>query len=147
MKLRINTIDYKGSIVDGPGIRTVLFVQGCDKHCPGCHNPCTWDRKDGIELEIEEIISNLRKKCHNKKLTISGGEPLLQYPTVLELVKSIQDFDIALYTGFEIEDVPSEIFQYIKYLKVGSYIEKKRTTITPYIGSANQKFIRLKDLR
>jgi len=145
MKLRIRKVDYRGSIVDGPGIRTVLFVQGCDRHCVGCHNPTTWDKKDGIEREVKEIIYELRKECYNKKLTISGGEPLLQYPAILELVKNLQDFDIALYTGFDLEDVPPEILKYIKYIKVGCYIEEKRTTIKPYIGSSNQKFIKLKD--
>lgn len=145
MKLRINTIDYKGSIVDGPGIRTVIFVQGCDIHCIGCHNPSTWEKSQGIELEVRKLISELRKKCHNKKVTISGGEPLLQYPAVLELVENLQDFDIALYTGFDLEEVPQEILQYIKYIKVGKYIKKKRTTTTLYVGSTNQKFIRLKD--
>ena len=145
MKININSIDYSGSIVDGPGVRTVLFVQGCEKHCKGCHNPSTWDKNQGTLIDIEDIINELREKCHNKKLTISGGEPLLQYDVILELVLQIQDFDIALYTGLELSDVPTKILKYIKYIKVGRYIKDKHTTITPYIGSTNQKFIQLKD--
>ena len=144
MKIVINSIDYSGSIVDGPGIRTVLFVQGCLRKCEDCHNPSTWDIEMGKEIDIEEIVEDLNKKCLNKKLSISGGEPLLQYPAILELIKKLHNFDIVLYTGFEFNDVPKEILKHVNYIKVGKYLKEKRTTITPYIGSKNQKFINLK---
>jgi len=144
MKIVINSIDYSGSIVDGPGIRTVLFVQGCMRKCEDCHNPSTWDIEMGKEIDIEEIVEDLNKKCLNKKLSISGGEPLLQYPAILELIKKLHNFDIVLYTGFEFNDVPKEILKHVNYIKVGKYLKEKRTTITPYIGSKNQKFINLK---
>ena len=144
MKIVINSIDYRGSIVDGPGIRTVLFLQGCLRRCDECHNPSTWDTDKGVVHDVEDIIDQLNTKCLNKKVTISGGEPLLQYSAVLELVKKLKNFDIVLYTGFEFDDVPEEILEYIDYIKVGKFINEKRTTITPYIGSSNQKFINLK---
>lgn len=144
MKIVINSIDYSGSIVDGPGIRTVLFVQGCLRKCEDCHNPSTLDIEMGKEIDIEEIVEDLNKKCLNKKLSISGGEPLLQYPAILELIKKLHNFDIVLYTGFEFNDVPKEILKHVNYIKVGKYLKEKRTTITPYIGSKNQKFINLK---
>ncbi len=143
MILKINSIDHSGSIVDGPGVRTVLFVQGCKRGCDGCHNPKTWDANKGKEVIIEEIIEELENKCRNKNLTISGGEPLLQYPAILDLVKKLHDFNITLYTGFEIKDVPEEILNHINYIKVGNYIKEQRTTINPYIGSKNQRFINL----
>jgi len=141
MKIKINSIDYRGSIVDGPGIRTVLFVQGCLQRCKACHNPSTWGIDEGKDYYVEEIVEKLTKKCLNKKLTISGGEPLLQYSAILELFKNLNNFDIALYTGFEFEDVPREILKYINYIKVGNFIKEQRTTIIPFIGSKNQKFI------
>jgi len=144
MKIIINSIDYSGSIVDGSGIRTVLFVQGCKRKCEDCHNPSTWDMDKGKTFDIEDIVEDIRKKCLNKKLTISGGEPLLQYSAVLELVKRLNNFNIVLYTGFELEEVPKEILKYIDYIKVGKYNKEKRTTITPYIGSKNQQFINLR---
>ena len=144
MKIVINSIDYSGSIVDGPGLRTVLYVQGCNRRCEECHNPSTWDIEGGIELGVEEIVQELNEKCINKKITISGGEPLLQFPGVLKLIKNLKDFNVVLYTGFEIEDIPKEILNYINYIKVGRYIKKKRTTILPFIGSKNQKFIKLR---
>lgn len=145
MKLVINSIDYSGSVVDGPGIRTVLFVQGCELRCPGCQNPSTWDLSKGKIVDTEDLIAELKAKVSNKKLTISGGEPLLQYQAVYEIVKGLVDFDIALYTGFELECVPKEIIKHLKYLKVGKYIKDKRSTILPYVGSSNQKFINLRE--
>ena len=144
MKIVINSIDYSGSIVDGPGIRTVLFVQGCKRRCEECHNPSTWDMEGGIEFDIDEIVDELIEKCINKKVTISGGEPLLQYSPVLELVKKLKDFNIVFYTSFELEDIPKELLKYIDYIKVGKYIKEKRTTILPFVGSENQKFIELR---
>ena len=139
----INCIDYTGSIVDGPGIRTVLFIQGCGQKCKGCHNPSTWNIEDGRTIPVEDLISELRSNVINKKLTISGGEPLLQYSAVFELLKGLVDFDIALYTGFELTGVPDEFFKYIRYIKVGAYIQEKHCTTMPYIGSTNQKFVDL----
>lgn len=147
MDIIINSIDYTGSIVDGPGIRTVLFIQGCNKKCDGCHNPSTWDIKKGRKIHIENLISKLHTNVINKKLTISGGEPLMQYSAVLELVKGLRDFSIALYTGFELEEVPKELFSYINYIKVGKYVKEQRCTTIPYIGSTNQKFIDLNEGR
>ena len=137
----INCIDYTGSIVDGPGIRTVLFIQGCEQKCKGCHNPSTWDIEGGRTISVENLISELRSNVINKKLTISGGEPLLQYSSVFALLKGLVDFDIALYTSFKLTDVPDEILKYIRYIKVGTYIQEKRCTTIPYVGSTNQKFI------
>ncbi|MGA2385259.1 MAG: 4Fe-4S single cluster domain-containing protein [Candidatus Bathyarchaeia archaeon] len=145
MKIVVNSIDYRGSTVDGPGIRTVLFVQGCELSCRGCHNPSTWDISNGKTIDTEQLIEELRTKSLNKKLTISGGEPLLQYQAVLELVRNLADFDIALYTGFELEQVPKEIMKYLRHIKVGKYLQEKRSTTIPYVGSSNQKFIELGD--
>jgi len=145
LKLIINSIDYSGSIVDGPGVRTILFVQGCNRKCEGCHNPETWDIKKGKEYDVDYIIKELFTNCKNRKLTISGGEPLLQYPAILELVKKLKNFDIVLYTGYELRDVPKEIFNFIHFIKVGPFIKDQRTTVIPFIGSKNQKFLNLKE--
>lgn len=139
--LIVNLIDYTGSIVDGPGIRTVLFVQGCDHKCIGCHNESTWDITKGRSVSINSLVNELRENVNNKKLTISGGEPLLQYSAVLELLKKLKDFNVVLYTGFEFENIPSEILHYLDYVKVGKYMINKRCTTVPYVGSSNQRFI------
>lgn len=141
MNIIINSIDYTGSIVDGPGIRAVLYVQGCERKCDGCHNPATWGISKGRTVRIQDLTDELRSNVKNKKLTISGGEPLLQYASILELVKGLTECDIVLYTGFELNEVPKEI---LRYIKVGKYIDEERCTTVPYVGSRNQKFIELR---
>lgn len=146
MKININSVDFSGSIVDGPGIRTVIYVQGCNIRCHNCHNPETWDLNTGIEYDVEQLAEIIKKKSLTKRLTISGGEPLLQYEAVLELVKFLKDYDIVLYTGFELADVNEELLKYLNYIKIGRFIENKICTTQSYIGSSNQKFIDLRDM-
>ena len=146
MKIYVNTIDYLGSVVDGPGVRTVVYLQGCDINCLNCHNKTTWDIEQGKSFDIDYLIVELRNKVENKKITISGGEPLLQYEALLLLVKQLFDFDICLYTGHEFEEVErdcGEVLQYLKYIKVGKYKKELRCSTEKYIGSSNQKFIEL----
>ena len=130
--------------MDGPGIRTVLYVQGCHRKCHGCHNPNTWSSQEGTKIEVKNLANEIRSKSLNNKLTISGGEPLLQYNAVLELVKDLNTFDKILYTGFELEEVPKEMLSYLKYIKVGKFINEEVCTTLPYIGSKNQQFIDLR---
>ena len=98
----------------------------------------------GTQMTTEELAKILHLKVLNKKITISGGEPLLQSEALLELVKKLKDFDIAVYTGHKLEEVPKELLENIKYIKTGSFIEEKMTTVNPYVGSSNQQFRRLR---
>ena len=144
--MRINSIRYNNSVVDGPGIRTVLFMQGCDLHCKGCQNKSTWNINKGIEIDVDDLINELNKKVFNKKITISGGEPLMQKEALIELINKLSNlgFDIALYTGHQKEDVPIILIEKIKYLKTGNFIQKLKTTIKPFVGSENQVFEEVK---
>ncbi len=146
MFIRINSIRYNNSVVDGPGIRTVLFMQGCDIHCKGCQNKSTWNINKGKKIEIDDLVNELNKKVFNKKITISGGEPLMQKEALIELVTKLNDlkFDIALYTGHQREDVPSILVEKIKYLKSGNFVQNLKTTIKPFVGSENQIFEEIK---
>ena len=145
MKLYINSIKYNRSLVDGPGVRTVIFFQGCDLRCKGCQNKSTWDIEKGKEIEVSELVALLKEGTINKKITISGGEPLMQATGLIELVKMLDGFDIALYTGHELCDVPKELLKKIKYIKTGPFVEELKTTVTPYIGSSNQSFQEVDD--
>lgn len=140
--IRINSIDFKGSICDGPGIRTVIYLQGCYFHCVGCHNPQTWDMNKGYMIPIEELFDKICRYSIYKRITISGGEPLIQKDAVYKLTSLLNTagFDIALYTGFDFNDVPTYILKTLNYIKCGKYIESLRSTIIPYIGSSNQIF-------
>ena len=71
--LLINSIMENPSLCDGYGYRTVLLLQGCDIRCEGCQNRSTWDISKGKKVEVEKIALEIRTKCKNKKLTISGG--------------------------------------------------------------------------
>ena len=145
--MKINSIKYNNSHVDGPGIRTVLFMQGCNLHCKGCQNRSTWDITKGREISVEDLANELNKKVFNKKITISGGEPLFQVEELSLLLDKLNEyhFDIVLYTGHKREEVPEEIVKKVKYLKTGEFVQSKKTTTTPFVGSTNQIFEEIKD--
>ena len=80
--------------VDGPGIRYVIFMQGCPMRCLYCHNPDTWDLKAGKEITVGEIIEEFNKNrvFYSKGgITVSGGEPLLQIDFLTELFKKCRE--------------------------------------------------------
>ena len=85
---RIHSVQTLGT-VDGPGVRFVLFMQGCPLRCAFCHNPDTWDAKGGYETSAREIFEKVtRYRAYYGKeggITVSGGEPLLQAPFLREL--------------------------------------------------------------
>lgn len=143
MRVYINSIRFNRSLVDGPGVRSVVFFQGCDIHCKGCQNPSSWNIEDGISYNVEELADLLKQKVINKKLTLSGGEPLLQKSAVVELIDKLPDFDIVLYTGHGLDEVPKEILQKINYIKTGAFVEELKTSTTPYVGSTNQTFMKV----
>lgn len=132
------------SLCDGYGYRTVLFLQGCNLRCPGCQNPSAWDIDKGTNIDVKELASVLREKCFNKKLTISGGEPLLQNDALIELLQELKDFDLCLYTGHELSEVPEEVLKYLKYIKIGRFVRELKTSMKPFVGSTNQEFMEVK---
>lgn len=142
--LVIHSVNHSGSVVDGPGVRAILYVQGCRRRCAGCHNPETWDPDAGRAVPLSELIEDLRARIANRKLTISGGEPLQQAGAVLALLKGLPDFSIALYTGAELHEVPDELMRLLDFIKVGPYLHENRCTTVPYVGSSNQRFIDLR---
>lgn len=139
--LYINSIMDNPSLCDGVGYRTVLFLQGCNLHCTGCQNQSTWDITKGKKIDVKELAKQLREKCFNKKLTITGGEPLMQKDSLLELLNELSDFDLCLYTGRELKEVPAEILSYLKYIKVGPFVQELKITTKPFVGSKNQEFL------
>jgi anaerobic ribonucleoside-triphosphate reductase activating protein len=100
--------------------------------------------KAGEQVCVEDLANLLKKEVVNRKITISGGEPLMQQEALIELVHLLNGFDIALYTGHQKDDVPRELISKIKYLKTGPFVEELKTTTTPYVGSANQTFEEVK---
>lgn len=145
MKVYINSIQFNKSLVDGPGVRTLVFFQGCDIHCPGCQNPSSWDITKGKEYSVKNLANIIKNGTFNGKITITGGEPLMQKEALVELLGELKDLDVIVYTGHQKEDVPDEIWKLATYVKYGPFIERLKTTIKPYVGSFNQELIKTED--
>lgn len=97
-KGKIHSVESMG-LVDGPGIRTVLFFQGCRLRCKYCHNPDTWEMQSGKEMDVSEIIKMLKRYQsyygNTGGITCSGGEPLLQIEFLTELFKACKKENIS----------------------------------------------------
>ena len=87
MQIRLAADLQPDSIVDGEGIRTVLWTQGCPHGCKGCHNPQTHSFNDGVLVDVEEVIEALREIKHQDGLTLSGGDPVCQSEACYEISK------------------------------------------------------------
>ena len=79
------------SIVDGPGIRMTVFAQGCPHHCPGCHNPETWEFGCGTDMATEDMVAIVKSNPLCRGVTFSGGEPFAQAEGYLELAKALKE--------------------------------------------------------
>lgn len=140
------------SITDGPGIRYVIFVQGCPHHCKGCHNPETHNFNDGKLKNVDEIIADIEKDPLIDGVTFSGGEPLCQAKNLLPIATRAKSkgLDTALYTGYTIEQLLEmdnrdimELLEYIDVLIDGRFEIAQRTLDVKFVGSRNQRIINL----
>ncbi len=134
----------KTSCDDGPGMRSVLFFQGCSMHCPGCQNSSTHQKGCGKKLSVEEVISLIESECHNKKITISGGEPLEQLDALIAILDILneRDYNICVYTGWSLNRVPKMVWDRVNYLKCGGFDKTKLNPSLMYVGSDNQHMYR-----
>ena len=101
MKIRILDI-LEETMADGPGFRTSIYCAGCAHHCPGCHNPQSWDFNGGREVSVEELLEVI-KADEFSNVTFSGGDPLYQVEAFTELARRIKEEtgkNIWCYTGF-----------------------------------------------
>lgn len=140
----------KDDMLNGSGLRVVLWVAGCLHHCRGCHNPITWDLNGGLEFDEdakEELFGALAKD-YISGITFSGGDPL--HPNnregITALAKEVRekfpDKTIWLYTGYTFEEVRElEILQYIDVLVDGKFVEGLKDNTLPWRGSSNQRVI------
>lgn len=129
------------SLVNGVGIRYVVFIQGCPHHCSGCHNPETWDFSGGREMTVEEIAADYRSRRYVDGITLSGGEPFAQQEECVRLLDLLPDVNVWIYTGYEYEDIcDTELAKRANVLVVGKYIEELRCEGKMY-GSSNQRII------
>lgn len=132
---------------NGNGIRTVIYVSGCNHYCEGCHNPSSWNVNNGKEYSINELI-DLIEENPISNVSISGGDGLtIQFEETLKLVKEIKaktDKNIWLYTGYVFEELPDdkkEILHYIEVIIDGRFELVKRDLNIMFRGSSNQRII------
>lgn len=125
---------------DGPGVRSVLFLQGCRKNCKGCHNHQIQEHGKGTMINIENLIDFIDKRCCNKRITISGGEPLEQFDSLVLLVDRLKNkgYEVCVYTGWELLSVPKSLLEKIDYIKTGGFVNDFRDSNIQYVGSSNQ---------
>lgn len=157
MKIRLATpVIQEDSIVDGEGIRAVIWTQGCAHKCPGCHNPQTHSFDDGFELDIEEVKQEIDALVGQDGITFSGGDPFYQVEACLELAKYIKSkkLNIWCYTGFTYETLISlsknnpKIKEFIKTIDVlidGPFLLEQKSLDCAFRGSKNQRIIDTKE--
>lgn len=143
------------SIVDGPGVRYVIFTQGCSHQCKGCHNPETHDFNGGVLFHINDLVNDIAQRDYLDGLTISGGEPFEQPENCYQLIKEVRlllpDFHILCYTGYTFEELKRSDNQYvldilknINTLIDGPFIIEEKSLELSFRGSKNQRIIELK---
>lgn len=105
MKLKLMGIKYD-SVMDGFGVRSVVFTAGCGHFCRGCQNPRSWNIENGEEYSIDRIIDELEFAGH-RKVTLSGGDPMYQIEETCELVCRLKElgYDVWMYTGYTKEEL------------------------------------------
>lgn len=137
------------SIVDGPGIRTAYFSQGCPHHCRDCHNPETWSFGCGTPMDVEDLAAIARSNPLCRGVTFSGGEPFAQaegFARLAEILKK-DGYEIASYTGYLFEDLkngtPAQqyLLSLLDVLVDGPFIREQKSLELCYRGSANQRII------
>lgn len=130
----------ESSCDDGPGMRSVLFLQGCSKNCAGCQNAKMKEHGKGKTIAITELVKWIKTRCLNRKITISGGEPLEQLESLLELIRALKDekFNVCVYTGWELEKIPENLIRTIDFLKTGGFVRELQDEKIQYMGSSNQ---------
>lgn len=148
MKIRLAADLQADSIVDGEGVRTVVWTQGCPHRCKGCHNPGTHDFDGGVLVDVEEVISELKTIKNQTGITLSGGDPICQSDACIAICQAAHDLglDVWCYTGFTYEMILrhpkyKEILPYIDVLVDGKFIEEEKSYDIYFRGSKNQRII------
>lgn len=138
------------SIVDGPGIRFVIFTQGCPHHCPGCHNPQTHDFSGGELVPISQLLSDIQADPLISGVTLSGGEPFCQPEPLVELVRELklEGKHIMAYSGYTWEQLlamedpaVSALLRQCDILVDGPFLQAERDLSLRFRGSRNQRLI------
>jgi len=162
MNKKTDTIRIAGlvreSIVDGPGIRFVVFAQGCPHKCRGCHNESTFDFSGGREYKTENIIAKIKANPLLSGVTFSGGEPFCQPEGFCNLAVRLKKLNIHIlaFTGYTYEELTGlsktnenikRLLDHIDILIDGRFILEKRDLSLQFKGSSNQRYIDMNAVR
>lgn len=145
----------KESIVDGPGIRLVVFTQGCVHNCIGCHNPETHSFSGGYYMKIDEIINMIKENPLLDGITLSGGDPFVQAKACANLANKVKEMglNVVTYTGYAFEEIIQEMkinhsWEKLLYatdiLIDGRFDITKKSLLLKFRGSKNQRIINVK---
>lgn len=139
----------EGTIVDGPGLRTSIYLSGCNHHCLECHNSQSWQYENGKPMTVPEILAIIKENGFN--VSLSGGDPFYQIDNLLPLLQQIKKLgkNIWCYTGYTYEQIISnaklsEALLYIDVLVDGRYDKDKHDLDLRFRGSSNQRLIDIK---
>ncbi|HOJ11763.1 MAG TPA: anaerobic ribonucleoside-triphosphate reductase activating protein [Clostridiales bacterium] len=145
----------KESIVDGPGIRLVIFAQGCAHNCPGCQNPQTHSFDEGIVVNIDDILAMIKCNPLLDGITLSGGEPFEQAEAFAALAQKVKEsgLNIMTYTGYTFEEILNQsdsrtgwkkLLEVSDILVDGRFEIGKKNILLKFRGSENQRIIDVK---
>ena len=150
-KIRLAGV-VRESIVDGPGFRFVVFVQGCPHHCEGCHNPQSHDFKDGYLSDTDTLLEEIKKNPLLSGVTFSGGEPFCQPEALSKLGAQVKKLglNVITYSGYTYEELlamqnpqVNALLDVCDYLIDGKFILEQRDLTLQFRGSHNQRIIDL----
>lgn len=140
--------EIKHSLVNGPGIRYVIFFQGCPHSCPGCQNPETHDLAGGAEVSPDNLIERISSTKCLDGVTLSGGDPLMQPEECAKIAAAVQPMglNVWLYTGWTMEEILADPLKRksvrdVDVIVDGPFIQSLRSEACLWRGSSNQRLI------
>ncbi len=152
LKIRLSGPLEHDSIVNGYGLRAVLWTQGCLTHCKGCQNPETWDLDGGFEVDVDEIKERLRGFKGQAGITFCGGEPFLHPDALIEVAKFAHEelgWNVWSFSGYTYEQIEKkggkqwELLKNLDALIDGPFILAQRDLSIKFRGSRNQRLLHL----
>lgn len=146
MNIRVLHI-VEGTSVDGPGLRTSIYLAGCNHHCSGCHNPASWDPRGGEDRTLDELMQVIA--YNEAPVTLSGGDPLQQPDGTRALIHRIKTelgYNVWCYTGYTWEQIVNDpkLLSVVRELDVlvdGPFLMAERDISLRFCGSRNQRLI------
>lgn len=136
----------EGTTVDGPGLRTSVYLAGCRHACPGCHNPQTWPMDAGEDMTVDRLLEIIDRADFN--VTLTGGDPVYQAARLIPLLKALAERQktVWLYTGFTYEELlempeAAAMLPYLEAVVDGPFIAAQRDKSLRFRGSVNQRII------